>query len=57
MGVSESHPWTTTEQTRQLHTKGLAAVFTKGNTRYIVVALTALAGILASLGGGWFDGS
>ena len=39
------------------HSKGLAAVFTKGNTRYIVVALTALAGILASLGGGWFDGS
>jgi hypothetical protein len=32
-------------------------VFTKGNTRYIVVALTALAGVLASLGGGWFDGS
>lgn len=39
------------------HPKGLAAVFTKGNTYYIVVALTALAGILASLGGGWFDGS
>jgi hypothetical protein len=32
-------------------------VFTKGNARYIVVALTALAGALASLGGGWFDGS
>jgi hypothetical protein len=39
------------------HTKGIAAVFTKGNTRYIVCAVTALAGILASLGAGWFDGS
>jgi hypothetical protein len=37
--------------------KGLAAVFTKGNTRYLVVAVTAFAGLLASLGGGWFDGS
>jgi hypothetical protein len=37
--------------------KGLAAVFTKGNTRYLVVSLTALAGLLASLGGSWFDGS
>jgi hypothetical protein len=32
-------------------------VFNKGNTRYMLVTLTALAGILASLGGGWFDGS
>jgi hypothetical protein len=32
-------------------------MFTKGNTRYLVVTLTALAGLLASLGGGWFDGS
>jgi hypothetical protein len=38
-------------------TKGLAAVFTKGNRRYLVVSLTALAGLLASLGGSWFDGS
>jgi len=37
--------------------KDFAAVFTKGNTRYIVVAVTAFAGLLASLGGGWFDGS
>jgi hypothetical protein len=33
------------------------AVFTKGNARYLAVALTAFAGLLASLGGGWFDGS
>jgi len=32
-------------------------MFTKGNTRYLLVALTAVAGILASLGGSWFDGS
>ena len=32
-------------------------MFTKGNTRYLVVAVTAVAGLLASLGGGWFDGS
>jgi len=31
-------------------------MFTKGNTRYIVCALTALAGLFASIGGGWFDG-
>jgi hypothetical protein len=31
-------------------------VFTKGKTRYILVSLAALAGVLASLGGGWFDG-
>ena len=37
--------------------KDFAAVFTKGNTRYIVVAVTAFAGLLASFGGGWFDGS
>jgi hypothetical protein len=33
------------------------AVFTKGNARYLAVAVTAFAGLLASLGGGWFDGS
>jgi len=32
-------------------------VFTKGNARYLVVAVTAFAGLLASLGGGFFDGS
>jgi hypothetical protein len=32
-------------------------VFTKGNRRYLVVAVTAFAGFLASLGGSWFDGS
>ena len=32
-------------------------MFTKGNTRYLVASLTVLAGLLASLGGGWFDGS
>jgi hypothetical protein len=32
-------------------------MFTKRNTRYLVCALAAAAGILASLGGGWFDGS
>jgi hypothetical protein len=32
-------------------------MFSKGNTVYVVCVLTALAGILASLGGGWFDGS
>lgn len=32
-------------------------MFTKGNTRYLVCSLTVLAGLLASLGGGWFDGS
>ena len=32
-------------------------MFKKGNMRYIVVSLTAVAGLLASLGGGWFDGS
>jgi hypothetical protein len=37
--------------------KGRPTVFTKGNTRYLVCALAAVAGILASLGGGWFDGS
>ena len=55
--MSEPFPWPTTEQDPGSHTKGLAAVFTKGNKRYMVVALTALAGVLASLGGGWFDGS
>ena len=32
-------------------------MFTKGNARYLVVAVAAVAGLLASLGGGWFDGS
>jgi hypothetical protein len=32
-------------------------VFSKGNRRYLVVSLTAFAGLLASLGGSWFDGS
>ncbi len=32
-------------------------MFTKGNTRYVAVSLAAFAGLLASLGGGWFDGS
>ena len=32
-------------------------MFTKGNRRYLVVSLTAVAGLLASFGGGWFDGS
>lgn len=45
------------QETGTPHPKGLAAVFTKGNTRYLVVSLTALAGLLASLGGSWFDGS
>jgi hypothetical protein len=32
-------------------------VFNKGNRRYLVVAVTAFAGFVASLGAGWFDGS
>ena len=32
-------------------------MFTKGNTRYFLVGLAAVAGLLASLGGSWFDGS
>jgi hypothetical protein len=32
-------------------------MFSKGNTRYLAVAVAALAGLLASLGGSWFDGS
>jgi hypothetical protein len=55
-GVSDPYAGPTTAKTRQT-SKGLAAVFTKGNTRYLVVSLTALAGLLASLGGSWFDGS
>ena len=31
-------------------------MFKKGTTLATVVSLTALAGVLASLGGGWFDG-
>jgi hypothetical protein len=54
-GVSDPYSGPTTA--RETLPKGLAAVFTKGNTRYLVVSLTALAGLLASLGGSWFDGS
>jgi hypothetical protein len=32
-------------------------VFTKGNRLFIVCSLTMLAGFLASLGAGWFEGS
>lgn len=32
-------------------------MFNKGNTRYLVVAVAAFASLVASLGGGWFDGS
>jgi hypothetical protein len=32
-------------------------VFSKGNMRYMVVTVTALASLLAGLGGSWFDGS
>jgi hypothetical protein len=32
-------------------------MFSKGNAVYLLVALVAVAGILASLGGGWFEGS
>jgi len=45
------------EQDRPFPPERTCGMFTKGHTRYIVVSLTALAGILASLGGGWFDGS
>jgi hypothetical protein len=38
-------------------TKGLSALLHKGNRRYLVVAVTAFAGLVASLGAGWFDGS
>ena len=31
-------------------------MFKKGSLLTTVVGLTALAGVLASLGGGWFDG-
>lgn len=54
-GVTDPYSGATTG--RETLPKGLAAVFTKGNTRYLVVSLTALAGLLASLGGSWFDGS
>ena len=43
--------------TTGMQRKERSAVFTKGNTRYLVVALAAFASLLASLGGGWFDGS
>ncbi len=32
-------------------------MFTRANARYVVVSLTALAGMFAGLGGGWFEGS
>jgi hypothetical protein len=32
-------------------------VFIKGNTLVFLCVLLVVAGILASLGGGWFDGS
>lgn len=32
-------------------------MFSRGNAVYLLVALAAVAGILASLGGGWFEGS
>jgi hypothetical protein len=32
-------------------------MFNKGNRLFIVCSLTMLAGILASLGAGWFEGS
>ncbi len=56
-GVSRPYSGPTTAKDQGTHPKGLAAVFTKGNTRYLVVSLTAFAGLLASLGGSWFDGS
>jgi len=37
--------------------KGRRIVFTKGNRLYFLCGLASVAGILASLGGGWFDGS
>jgi hypothetical protein len=32
-------------------------MFSKGNRRYLLCSLTAFAGLLASIGAGWFDGS
>jgi hypothetical protein len=32
-------------------------VLSKGNTRYILCVVTLVAGLLASLGGSWFDGT
>jgi hypothetical protein len=32
-------------------------VFSKGNRRYVLCVVTVVAGFLATLGGGWFDGS
>jgi hypothetical protein len=31
-------------------------VFSKGSTLAAVVSLTAIAGVIASIGGSWFDG-
>ncbi len=31
-------------------------MFNKGSTLAAVVSLTAIAGVVASIGGGWFDG-
>jgi hypothetical protein len=46
--TSEHRPWRLS--------KG-SFVFSKGNRRYMLVTVTVVAGVLASLGGGWFDGS
>jgi hypothetical protein len=32
-------------------------MLSKGKTRYVICAITLLAGTFASLCGGWFDGS
>jgi hypothetical protein len=32
-------------------------MFTRANARFVVVSFTALVGVFASLGGGWFEGS
>jgi hypothetical protein len=32
-------------------------MLTPGYLRYVAVSLTVLAGVLAGLGGGWFEGS
>jgi len=44
-------------ETSSSPTKGLAAVLNKGNRLLVVCSLTMVAGILASLGAGWFEGS
>jgi hypothetical protein len=32
-------------------------MLTPGHMRYVVVSLATLAGVLAAIGGGWFEGS